>query len=78
MTEMLNQWIFHNDHIQYLSDTLMYSIFKSKKSFRLLKGVIHKSQKNGHYNGQRQRTKGQTMIDKILHRKLKNEQHQHH
>ena len=56
MTEMLNQWIFHNDHIQYLSDTLMYSIFKSKKSFRLLKGVIHKSQKNGHYNGQRQST----------------------
>ena len=47
-----------------------YYLYKEK--FEYTKGPIRngKSKTNRQYNGEKKRTKGQTMIYKILHRKL--------
>ena len=52
---------------------------KMRKVFEDTKGVIKsRKYKDRHYNGQKKRTTGQTMIYKTLHRKLKIEQHESH
>jgi hypothetical protein len=50
------------------------------KKFEDTKGVIRncKLKKDTQYNVQKKQDKGLTMIYKILHRKLKVEQHEHH
>ena len=43
-----------------------------KKCLKIPKGILrNRKLKDRHYNGQQKRTKGQTMIHKTLHRKLK-------
>jgi hypothetical protein len=51
--------------------------FCSKKSFNIPKGVIRtRKSKDRRYNGQKKKYKGQTIIYKTLHSKLKTEQHE--
>ena len=66
--------------------SLKYPLFKyehnidfrqHEKKFTKGGGIrFRKSKKDGQYNGKIKGTKGQTMIYKILHRKLKIEQHE--
>jgi hypothetical protein len=50
------------------------------RRFEDIKGVVrsHELKKDRQYHGQKNRTKRQTMIYKILHRKLKIKQREHH
>ena len=50
------------------------------KKFENTKGVIRsrKLEKDRQYNGNIKKDKGQTMVNKSLHRQLKVEKHEHH
>jgi hypothetical protein len=56
-----------------VSDTLFLTTEIYKKSLKIPKGVIRirKSKKDRQHNGQKKKTKGQTMIYKALHITLK-------
>ena len=56
---------------------IKYGGFCSRKSFNIPKGIIRtRKSKDRRYNGQKKKYKGQTIIYKTLHRKLKTEQHE--
>jgi len=63
-----------------MQQTSNFNLIAIVEKFQDSKGVIRSRQTKKYiqYNGQKKRTKWQTMIYKTLHRKLKIEQHKRH